>query len=203
MAPSAYPKRRGRRAGSRPAPGAPRRDVGFEEAGASGGILPELPAAGARPKGRPDGETVEISSAFVNRSISDRRFQAARRHGGTMKRLLGAAIAAGLLWSSTARAQFPDNVPENIRFRVGGLYALLKTEASLSTTGEPGITIPLNDLLGEPDHKFAFRGDAYWNFAGRSYLDFGFLNISTDSTKSITRDIHFGDVTYTAGSEVA
>ena len=120
-----------------------------------------------------------------------------------MKRLLGAAFAAGLLWALPARAQFPDSIPDTIRFRVGGIYATLNQEASLSHTGEPGFAINLEDALGQPNHKFAFRGDASWNFAGRSYLDFGFLSITSDRTHTISRDISFGDVTYTAGAEVA
>ena len=120
-----------------------------------------------------------------------------------MKKVLGAAIAAGLLWALPARAQFPDSVPENIRFRIGGIYANLNQVATLSETGPPGVSIDLNNVLGQPNHKFAFRGDGSWNFAGSSYLDFGFLNISSDRSKTITRDINFGGVTYTAGAEVA
>src|SRR5215471_20729460 len=120
-----------------------------------------------------------------------------------MKKLLGAAIAAGLLAAAPARAQFPDNVPETFRLRLGGIFASLDTRASLSTSGVPGAEFDLNDILGQPDHKTTFRGDGYWNFAGRSYLEFGFLNFSEDASRSISQDINFADVTYTAGAEVA
>ena len=119
-----------------------------------------------------------------------------------MKKFLGAAIAAGLLAAAPARAQFPGDVPENFRLRLGGIFASLDTKGSLSTSGVPDADIDLNNLLGQPDHKTAFRGDGYWNFLGRSYLDFGFLDFSRDSTKTISQDIHFGDATYTAGAEV-
>ena len=119
-----------------------------------------------------------------------------------MRKLLGASVVVGVLWALPASAQFPDSVPENIRFRIGGIYANLNQVATLSETGPPGTSIDLNDVLGQPNHKFAFRGDGSWNFAGRSYLDFGFLNISSDRSRTIDRDIDFGGVTYTAGAQV-
>ncbi|HEY7112053.1 MAG TPA: hypothetical protein VIA45_03890 [Thermoanaerobaculia bacterium] len=120
-----------------------------------------------------------------------------------MKKLLGAAIAVGLLAAAPARAQFPGDVPETFRLRLGGIFASLDTRGSLSTSNIPGAEIDLNNLLGQPDHKTTFRGDGYWNFAGRSYLDFGFLNFSTDATRTVSQDINFGDVTYTAGAQIA
>ena len=120
-----------------------------------------------------------------------------------MKKLLGATIAAGLLAAAPARAQFPGDTPENFRLRLGGIFASLDTTGSLSTSNIPDASIDLKSLLGQPDHKTAFRGDGYWNFAGRSYLDFGFLSFTNDASKTISRDIVFGDATYTAGAEVA
>ncbi len=120
-----------------------------------------------------------------------------------MKKFLGAAIAAGLLAAAPARAQFPGDVPETFRLRLGGIFATLDTKGSLSTSNIPDASIDLNNLLGQPDHKTTFRGDGYWNFAGRSYLDFGFLDFSTDASRTVSQDIHFGDVTYTVGAEVA
>jgi hypothetical protein len=120
-----------------------------------------------------------------------------------MKRVLGAAIAAGLLAAAPARAQFPGDVPETFRLRLGGIFASLDTRASLSTSNIPDASVDLNNLLGQPDHRTTFRGDGYWNFAGRSYLDFGFLNFTTDSTRTVSQDIIFGNVTYTAGAQVA
>ncbi|HTO76746.1 MAG TPA: hypothetical protein VMQ61_11790 [Thermoanaerobaculia bacterium] len=120
-----------------------------------------------------------------------------------MKKLLGAAIAAGLLAAAPARAQFPGDVPETFRLRLGGIFASLDTTASLSNSNVPDASFDLNKLLGQPDHKTTFRGDGYWNFAGRSYLDFGFLSFTNDASKMISQDIHFGDATYTAGAQVA
>lgn len=119
-----------------------------------------------------------------------------------MKTLVGTAIVTGLLSASSALAQFPGDVPNNFRLRVGGIFANLESTASLSTGDSAAEDIDLGGVLGQPDTKNVFRGDGYWNFLGRFSLDFGFLDISSDASRSISRDIHFGGVTYTAGADV-
>ena len=116
---------------------------------------------------------------------------------------LAAALLLAALPSKQALAQFPGDIPENVRFKLGGVFASLDTKATLSTPELPGNSIDFSDLGITPDHKNTFQGTGYWNFLGRSYLDFGYVNFDVSGSNTITRDIHFGGVTYTAGAEVS
>jgi hypothetical protein len=114
---------------------------------------------------------------------------------------LGAA--ALMLASLPAYAQFPDEIPDTFRLSLGGIFASFSNQVSVSFPNAPGGSI---DLTGEkliPDHKNTFRGEGYWNFLGRSYFDFGYVDFKLDGSRSITRDIVFNGLVYTAGAEVS
>jgi hypothetical protein len=118
-----------------------------------------------------------------------------------MRFLLGAA--ALLLASLPALAQFPDDVPDTFGLRIGGIFASFQNDVTVSNPNAPGTGI---DLTGEhltPDHKNTFRGEGYWNFLGRSYLDFGYVDFKLDGSRSITRDFTFNGLVYKAGAEVS
>ena len=114
--------------------------------------------------------------------------------------VLGAAALAFL--SVPARAQFPDDTPENFRVRLGGLFAKFDSNTQLSKTGVAGDPIHLTDLGLVSDTKNTFRGEGYWNFLGRFYLDFGYVDFTLDGTKSITKDIHFNGLVYKESLQV-
>ncbi len=120
-----------------------------------------------------------------------------------MKKLIGGAIVAAFLVAASARAQFPGDAPNDIRFRFGGIFANLDSKVTFSTPDLPAGEIDVSRLLGDPDSKTAFRGEGAWNFAGRSFLDFGYVQFDTTNSASLSRDITFGGVTYTAGAEVS
>ena len=119
--------------------------------------------------------------------------------------LLGAAgllLAAGPAMAQS-ETHFPGDSPDNFRMRLGLIFADLDSDVKVSSPSLPGDGIDLTGR-GLVDHKKdAFRGDGYWNFLGRSYLDFGFLDYSTDGSNTITKDINFGDVVYKAGATVS
>jgi hypothetical protein len=115
--------------------------------------------------------------------------------------VLGAAALA--FASVPARAQFPDDTPDNFRLRVGGLFAKFDSNTTLSKSGTPGDNINLTNLGLVSDTKNTFRGEGYWNFLGRMYLDFGYVDFTLDGTRSITKDIHFNGLVYKAGAEVS
>jgi hypothetical protein len=115
---------------------------------------------------------------------------------------LGAAL---LLAAAPAQAQFPGNVPDTFRLQLGGIYAWFDTSLTFEQTTASGTTVGTNleNVLGLPDSKGGFLGAGYWNFAGRSFIDFGYVYFSRTRTETISRDIVFGDTTYTAGAEVS
>ncbi len=121
-----------------------------------------------------------------------------------MKRTLTTLWVVGLLASATTVfAQFPGDVPDTLRFRVGGIFVTFQTDVDFDVSGLPsgGLT-SLENALGVPDTETTFSGNGSWNFLGRSYLDVGYQNFTRQGTKAITEDIVFGGNTYTASSQV-
>jgi hypothetical protein len=116
---------------------------------------------------------------------------------------LALGAAALFLAGLPALAQIPDDVPENVRFRLGGIFASFSTDIQASRPGSPGSSIDFTSEGLTDDSKSTFRGEGYWNFLGRSYLDFGYVDFKLEATKSITRDFTFNGLVYKAGAEVS
>jgi hypothetical protein len=120
-----------------------------------------------------------------------------------MKRALPLWLgAAALLAAASAQAQFPGNVPDTIRFRFGGIFADLDTSVTFDAPGLPSGEIDFSGLLGDPDHKNTFRGEGSWNFAGRSFLDFGYVRFGTENSTTLSREIDFGGIVFPVGIDV-
>jgi hypothetical protein len=113
------------------------------------------------------------------------------------------AAAALMLASLPALAQFPGDIPDNFRLRLGGIVASIDSKINVSAQNDQGNQVDFPGLGLTPDSKTTFRLDGYWNFAGRSYLDFGYVNYSVDGSKTITKDIHWNGVVYKAGATVS
>ena len=111
--------------------------------------------------------------------------------------------AAALLLSTVpALAQFPDDVPNNFRIRIGGIFADFQTSTRLAPNSSGGTDVDLTREKLIPDNKTGFRGEGYWNFLGRSFFDFGYYGYTLDGSREITRDITIQDVVYKAGARV-
>jgi hypothetical protein len=111
--------------------------------------------------------------------------------------------AAALLVSAVpAFAQFPGDTPDNFRLRLGGIFANFDSSTKLAANPTEGTDVDLTGSRLVPDHKTAFRGEGYWNFLGRSYLDFGYYGYTLSGSREITRDIEVQDVVYKAGARV-
>jgi hypothetical protein len=121
-------------------------------------------------------------------------------------RPVGAALILLFATSAVAQAQFPGDVPDTFRLRLGGMYAWFNTEVTFQeniTEGGPiGAGVSLEDVLGLPGSRAGFAAKGYWNFAGRFFVDFGYTGFSRSREESIARDFNFGDVTYTVGASV-
>lgn len=112
-----------------------------------------------------------------------------------------AAAAALVCWSATALAETPQD-----RFW-GGLeyfYPTISSTARLdaTATARPGTEVRLEDELALSDRK----GTPYVNLGmrlGENWrIEFEYYALKRDSTKTITRDIDWGDVTYPVGATI-
>ncbi len=125
-----------------------------------------------------------------------------------IRRLLLLMAASGLLLAAApAQAQFPGDVPDTFRLRLGGMYAWFNTNVTFQeniTQGGPlGGGVSLEDVFRVPSPRAGFSGWGSWNFAGRSFIDFGYVGFSRSRMATISRDIIFGDTTYKAGASVS
>ena len=119
------------------------------------------------------------------------------------------AAAALLVAAASASAQdtFPGTVPNTFRLYAGGMYAWFNTTVTFQenlTPGGPigdGVDLEGLDLLGSSKPGFAARG--YWNFLGPVSLDFGYTGFRRSRSKTLSVDIPYGGVTYTAGASAS
>ena len=122
-----------------------------------------------------------------------------------MKRLFPAACGAVLLLAAApARAQFPGQVPDTFRITLGAQYDWFHTDVQFTqlVNGVPGTSVNFENIGGLPKSHVGPSLWGYWNFAGRSNVDFGFVYFNRSKTTTISQDIVFGDTTYTAGASV-
>jgi len=111
--------------------------------------------------------------------------------------------ASGL--AAPAQAQFPGDVPDTFRLRLGGAYAWFNTEVTFQenvTPGGPvGAGVDMENLLQRSQPGFAARGQ--WNFLGRLFLDFGYTGFRRSRTQGIDTEFTFGDATYLVDASVS
>src|SRR5262245_57575192 len=115
---------------------------------------------------------------------------------------LSLGAAALFLASLPAVAQIPEGVPETFRLRIGGIFASFSTEIQASRANSPGTSVDWTSEGLTDDHKNTFRGEGYWNFAGRSYIDFGYVDFRLEGNKTITKDIIFNGNVFKANASV-
>jgi hypothetical protein len=113
-----------------------------------------------------------------------------------------AAAAVCLLAARPARAQFPGDVPNTFRLTAGGMYAWFNTDVTfqqnITQGGGPGIDF--EDTFNLPSQG-GFYGRASFNLGFLSF-DAGYVGFTRTRSATISRDIIFGDSTYTAGATV-
>jgi hypothetical protein len=110
------------------------------------------------------------------------------------------AAALVFLAAAHARAQFPGDVPNTFRLTAGGMYSWFTTEASFEQNGSGGASVNMEDVFNLPSH-LGFYGRASFNLGFLSF-DAAYVGFSRDRTATISKDITFGDSTFTAGASV-
>jgi|RhiMetdeSRZDD1v2_1073273.scaffolds.fasta_scaffold24139_6 hypothetical protein len=115
-----------------------------------------------------------------------------------------AVAAVCLLAAGPAKAQFPGDVPNTFRLTAGGMYAWFKTDVTLQrdvTSGGPiGSGVDFENTFNLPSQG-GFYGRASFNLGFLSF-DAGYVGFTRTRSATISRDIIFGDNTYTAGANV-
>jgi hypothetical protein len=123
-------------------------------------------------------------------------------------RILAALGAVALITLATPAAaqSYADikGMDERFSLNLGGFFQDFTTTLRLdSATLGNGTTIDFEGDLGADSHKTSFRADGYWRFGRHGRFDFGFLSFSRSNSKSISRDIQFGDHVYHAGATLS
>ena len=118
--------------------------------------------------------------------------------------VLAAAVAllAGAIVRADSSRDFPGDVPDTFRLNLGGMYAWFNTDVAFQENLTPGGPIEggidFQDTLGIPSSRAGFSARGSWNFAGRSFVDFGYTGFSRTASNVLTQDIDFGGETFTA-----
>jgi hypothetical protein len=117
-----------------------------------------------------------------------------------------AAAAALIVLAAPAAAQSYADVKgmdERFRLDLGGFFQKFDTTLRLDSTAlGRGTEINLEDDLGQDANRTSFRASGYWRFGRHGRFDFGVLTWTRSATRTIARDIEFGDHIYHTGATV-
>lgn len=123
----------------------------------------------------------------------------------------GARVAGAFLWcavlvaagTGAARAENPGDVPDKVRFALGGLAADTYTDAALgSTTAGVGATINFEDIFDLPESKSTWRFELNWRINKRQFLDFGYFELNRSGSRVLENDVEWGDFVFLANGQV-
>lgn len=112
---------------------------------------------------------------------------------------------------STTSEEFPSYDDEDLpwhgrRFKVtaGAFFPVNNTQIQVGTNnGNHGTEIDLEDDLGFSKSSASFLGTFDWRISRRSRLGFEFFALNRSSSKSLERQIDFGEHTYNVNTRVS
>jgi hypothetical protein len=117
--------------------------------------------------------------------------------------LLSAAIVLGFAAVRPARAEMPQDVPDKLRFAIGGLAVEAYTDAGLgSTQSGLGASVNFEDIFNLPGSSNIWRFEANWKIAKRQFIDFGYFELNRSGSRVIQQNVEWGDFIFDAGAEV-
>lgn len=103
-----------------------------------------------------------------------------------------------------ARADFPEGIPDKIRFGLGGMWTANSTSGAVGAEqGGVGVYVNLEDVFNLPGERNVFAGVAEWRVKGKHSIDFGFTEINRESARVIEQDVAWGDYVFTGGANVS
>jgi hypothetical protein len=96
-----------------------------------------------------------------------------------------------------------SDVPDHYRLEVGGFHFVSDTTLRLNDGAGGGSDVNFEDGLAVPDTSTRFYVEGYWRVGRRHQLSLGWFGNHRESpTKSLSRDIVWGDRVFTAGTQV-
>ncbi len=118
-------------------------------------------------------------------------------------RAAGAAAILLALSGSTARADFPSDVPDRFKIQFGGMNAQFVTQGSLSVTDGPaGVFVNFEDVFDLPVSKHACTVEGFTRVHTKGYVEFGYVDFDRTAAHIIEQDIEWGDHTFLANARV-
>ena len=85
--------------------------------------------------------------------------------------------------------------------RIGAFSDQISTKVARDTTdGVPGFETDIEDFLGAADEKTLLQVDGIVRLGNYHRLDFGYFELTRDSTTTLSRDLSFGDELFPEGT---
>jgi len=125
-----------------------------------------------------------------------------RKLGGTVLAIV-AALAIGVHKDALAGpGDEPRVISDEWVMSVGGYLVEFRTSAGVGSGNVIGSVLRLEDELGLDPRKSFVRGDGFYRFNPRHAIGFGIWSLSRRGENSITDEIEWDDVTYTAFADI-
>jgi hypothetical protein len=104
---------------------------------------------------------------------------------------------------SEADREAVRGVPDRWGFNIGGFWQSFDFNARLDAeNGETGTDIDLETDLGLPENQTNIALSGYWRIADRHRLDLYYVGWDRDRSRTLERQIEWGDVIYDVGAVV-
>lgn len=102
-----------------------------------------------------------------------------------------------------ARADFPEGIPDKIRFGAGGMWTVNSTSGAVGREqGGVGVYVNLEDVFNLPGERNVFAGTAEWRVKGKHSIDFGYTGVNRESSRVIEQNVEWGNYVFTGGAKV-
>jgi hypothetical protein len=124
--------------------------------------------------------------------------------GTTSRGLATATLGFAAMTGLHAQALTPAQNLLNDRFILSGSLFLVGTDTTASLNGQSTTNpaIDFDQTFGRESDASRGRIDAMWRFAPKHSVRFVYFNYKATRTRTIDRDITFGDTTFNAGGNV-
>jgi hypothetical protein len=114
------------------------------------------------------------------------------------------SLLLSLGFARAALANFPEEVPDTVQIDIGGTFASVHTEASLTGSGSGiGASVNLEEVLGLDSNQSTWRLDGSWRITKRQHIDFGYFQLNRSGEKKNTENFTWGDYTFHKGNQLS